>query len=213
MKVQEKSEKSEKSEQAINDANLAKVLADKNSSSRAKESAFNTLYLTHQENLSNYFNIRLKDEQASEDLKMITFEKAYKYIKKYNDEFAFSTWLYSIAKNTYIDHLRKESNDGAYLFSLSEHEGSEDAVPFQVQSENLNPEQGFIRSERINMVKDAIDLIEDEFVRDLMTERFINDLSFEQIAKKLSVNNNSTLRVMIRRGKKSLKKNLTNPYA
>jgi RNA polymerase sigma-70 factor (ECF subfamily) len=195
------------------DKEFINILNDKNSSSRAKEFAFNKLYSAHQKNVGHFFSLRVSDADTAEDLKMITFEKVYENISKYDDKFAFSTWLYNIAKNTYIDHVRKENANTAPTFSMSEHEGDFDAIPFQIKSDSLSPEQEMMKAERVDEVRKAIDSIENDFVREILIERFINDLSFEQIAKKLSIENNSTLRVTIRRGKESLKEMLTNPYA
>lgn len=202
------------SQKTIDDKVLANILKDENSSARAKETAFNRLYSENQSNLLHYFRLRVTDEETAEDLKMVTFMKAYENIDQYDDKYAFTTWLYNIAKNAFIDHARK-NNISDFSVSLSEHEGDTDAVPFQVKSDYLDPEQGFMRDERIERVQDAINSIDNEHVRELMTERFINDLSFEQIAKKLGIENNSTLRVNILRGKEVIKKELVdlNPFA
>lgn len=202
------------STKAAEDRILANILKDENSSSREKEAAFNKLYSKSQNNLLHYFRLRVTDEETAEDLKMVTFMKAYENISQYDDTYAFSTWLYNIAKNAFIDHARKNSvNDSS--FSLNEHEGDSDAAPFQVKSDFLDPEQGFMRDEKIERVQKAINSIDSEYVRELMTERFINDLSFEQIAEKLGIENNSTLRVNILRGKEVIKRELEdlNPYA
>jgi RNA polymerase sigma-70 factor (ECF subfamily) len=202
------------SAQAAEDKILANILRDDESSARAKESAFNQLYSKHQNNLGHYFKLRVTDEETAEDLKMVTFMKAHENIDKYDDTYAFTTWLYNIAKNAFIDHARKNSIS-SFSVSLSENEGDADAIPFQVKSDYLDPEQGFLRDERIERVQYAINSIDNEHVRELMTERFINDLSFEQIAEKLGIENNSTLRVNILRGKEVIKKELVdlNPFA
>lgn len=207
-----KTESKSASTQATQDKNYLDILRDENASSRAKEFAFNKLYSTHEKNVGHFFKMRVSDSDTAEDLKMIAFEKVYENLDKYDEKFAFSTWLYNIAKNTLIDHMRKESKNSAPTFSLSENADDYDSIPFQVKSDSLNPEQGFIRDERIAEVRDAINSIESEFVKELLTERFINDLSFDQIAKKLSIENNSTLRVNIRRGKEALEKMLSNPF-
>lgn len=202
------------SAQASEDKVLVSILTDVNSSARAKESAFNQLYSRHQRNLGHYFNLRVTDEETAEDLKMVTFMKAHENIDKYDDTYAFTTWLYNIAKNAYIDHVRKNRINDISV-SLSENDGDTDSIPFQVKSDYLDPEQGFMRDERIERVQAAIDSIDNEHVRELMTERFINDLSFEDIAEKLGIENNSTLRVNILRGKEVIKKELAdlNPFA
>lgn len=59
--------------------------------------------------LYNYFRYRLGDESAAEDLTSIVLEKAWLKRSRYNrDRAAFSTWLFSIAKNEVVGFLRKQ---------------------------------------------------------------------------------------------------------
>lgn len=56
----------------------------------------------------NYFRYRLGDGPEVEDLTSRTFEKAWRHRKRYrHDEAAFSTWLFTIARNLGTDHLRR----------------------------------------------------------------------------------------------------------
>ena len=48
----------------------------------------------------------VKDYQDAEDLTMVTFEKAFKNLSKYQPFFKFSTWLAKIAKTTSVDFFR-----------------------------------------------------------------------------------------------------------
>jgi RNA polymerase sigma-70 factor (ECF subfamily) len=52
------------------------------------------------------YNI-VKSKEAAEDLTQEVFLSAYKKLYTFNKEYRFSTWLYQIAKNKCIDHMRK----------------------------------------------------------------------------------------------------------
>jgi RNA polymerase sigma-70 factor, ECF subfamily len=55
----------------------------------------------------NYFRFRLGSETDAEDLTARTFEKAWCARERYRRDLAgFSTWLFRIAQNVYVDHLR-----------------------------------------------------------------------------------------------------------
>jgi RNA polymerase sigma-70 factor, ECF subfamily len=55
----------------------------------------------------NYFRYRIGNEQVAEDLTADTFEKAWKNRHQYrHDLAAFSTWLFTIAKNIAADYFR-----------------------------------------------------------------------------------------------------------
>ena len=57
-----------------------------------------------------YFTVlkMVNNSDDADDITMQTFTKAFKNIKQYNSDFAFSTWLFRIASNTSIDHIRKK---------------------------------------------------------------------------------------------------------
>ena len=49
------------------------------------------------------------NEKVAEDISQEVFLKAWKNIKKFDLEKNFKTWIFSIAKNTAIDYLRKRN--------------------------------------------------------------------------------------------------------
>lgn len=209
-------EKSEHSEQSMKDRVIVAILQDEKSSARDKETAFNRLYSRHERQLHLFFNKKIKDEETAEDLKMITFEKVHANISAYDDSYAFSTWMYKIAINTLIDHSRKANFEKLSIEALGSSAGDDESgtVEFQIESDSLNPEEEMQRSERVNEVQKAIDSLDNVLIRELMEHRFISDLSFDQIAEKMGIENNSTLRVNVLRGKEILKEKLKdiNPY-
>ncbi len=57
----------------------------------------------------NYFRYRLRNDAAAEDLTSRTFEKAWTQRARYRRDLAgLSTWLFSIARNVAVDHLRAQ---------------------------------------------------------------------------------------------------------
>ncbi|KXG75657.1 sigma-70 family RNA polymerase sigma factor [Thermotalea metallivorans] len=59
----------------------------------------------------------VKDREEARDLAQEVFIKAYYSLKGYNREYKFSTWIFKIATNLCIDHLRKRK---AQTLSLDE---------------------------------------------------------------------------------------------
>ena len=55
----------------------------------------------------NYFRYRLRNDAVAEDLTSRTFEKAWTNRARYRRDLAgLSTWLFRIARNVAVDHLR-----------------------------------------------------------------------------------------------------------
>jgi RNA polymerase sigma-70 factor, ECF subfamily len=69
------------------------------------------IYAEHAPRVYNYFRFRLGTNVDVEDLTSRTFEKAWRGRQKYNQNVgAFSTWLFKIAQNIAIDHVRARRN-------------------------------------------------------------------------------------------------------
>jgi RNA polymerase sigma-70 factor, ECF subfamily len=68
---------------------------------------WNQIYLDLAPRVYNYFRFRLGQEREVEDLTSRTFEKAWTARERYRRDLAgFSTWLFKIAQNLIIDHVR-----------------------------------------------------------------------------------------------------------
>ena len=58
----------------------------------------------------NFFRYRCGNTADAEDLTSITFEKAWRGRDRYRrDKGAFSTWLFTIARNAAVDHYRSRA--------------------------------------------------------------------------------------------------------
>ena len=69
---------------------------------------WNALYADQLPRVYNYFRYRVGDDAVAEDLTTATFEKAWKARRRFRrDRAAFSTWLFTIARNVAIDHFRR----------------------------------------------------------------------------------------------------------
>jgi RNA polymerase sigma-70 factor, ECF subfamily len=65
-------------------------------------------YDTHKERIYRYHFARTRHRETAEDLTSHTFLKAYEHFSRFNaSKGSVTTWLYRIARNTLIDHLRR----------------------------------------------------------------------------------------------------------
>jgi RNA polymerase sigma-70 factor (ECF subfamily) len=70
------------------------------------------VYADQMPRIYNFFRYRLGDDLLAEDLTAATFEKGWRYRNKYrHDLSAFSTWLFTIARNLATDHLRQDKRE------------------------------------------------------------------------------------------------------
>lgn len=69
--------------------------------------AFARLFEHYHAPILNYLHRMVSDRALAEDLTQDTFIKAYKALPRTSDDLAFKAWLYRIATNTAISHLRR----------------------------------------------------------------------------------------------------------
>ena len=141
--------------------------------------------------LMNY----VKVVEDAEDICQKSFLKVYMNIGRYDPSYAFSTWLYNIARNEAVDHLRRKSNSIAPL--LVEQEG--DAA--EVAGAD-NPEEQIILDQAIAKSLEDIASLPETY-REVAELRFLRDLSYEDIAQMLSLPM-GTVKTRIRRARKLL---------
>jgi RNA polymerase sigma-70 factor (ECF subfamily) len=75
--------------------------------SKGDPSAFGTLYDRHLSAVYRYVYYRVRDDHEAEDLTSEVFMKALRAIPRYEPRQAFLAWLYRIARNSVIDHIRR----------------------------------------------------------------------------------------------------------
>jgi RNA polymerase sigma-70 factor (ECF subfamily) len=67
------------------------------------------VYREQMPRIYNFLRYRLRDEVVAEDLTAVTFEKAWRYRHTYQPhQAAFNTWLFTIARNSATDYLRRQ---------------------------------------------------------------------------------------------------------
>lgn len=71
------------------------------------QAAFAQLFEQFHAPILNYLHRMVNDRAVAEDLTQDTFIKAYKALPKTRDDLSFKAWLYRIATNTAISHMRR----------------------------------------------------------------------------------------------------------
>ncbi len=119
-----------------------------------------------------------------EDLTQEAFIKAFNSLESFNDEFAFSTWLYKIATNNCIDYLRKRK---LKTFSIDRPIGGEDSAPqYEIPDESHTPDGEILRTQQNTAIQHAIDALPEKY-RIVIVMRHQEEKSYEEIATELDL--------------------------
>ncbi len=122
--------------------------------------------------------------QDAEDLTIETFGKAFVNIRQYNEQYAFSTWLFKIASNNCVDFIRKKKKNVLNLEANEELDDPDDKFNFVVDM--INPEERFIKSQKVGMIRQVVETLKPRY-RTLIVMRYFDERSYEEIAEELDL--------------------------
>ncbi len=135
--------------------------------------AFDQLYTLFVTPIYRYIYLRLRDKQLSEDLTQTVFLKAYVSLKTYQDKNKpVLAYFFTIARNSIIDHVRKQSSRATADLSEVENKPDEKTnIPKEVD--------GLLANEQI--IEKLSDLTEEQ--QEVIILKFINGFSNTEIAE------------------------------
>lgn len=128
----------------------------------------------------------VKNDDDAEDLTIEAFAKAFINIFRYNPDYAFSTWLFRIATNNCIDFIRKKRIVTTSIDSGVKTEHGEETMQFQIADGGLDPQQQFIRNQKIELMRMIVKNLPEKY-QTLVKLRYFKEYSYDEIAKELDV--------------------------
>lgn len=143
-----------------------------------REDGFEELVRRYQRPIAAYVYRMVGDYDAALDLTQEVFIKVYNSLGRYRSEFKFSTWIYKIAHNSAIDHLRRFGTREQSL--VNETEGETRELP--LESRRLSPEQESERRERREEIEHVVGQLPPAY-KELILLRHSHDMSYDEIAE------------------------------
>jgi len=127
----------------------------------------------------------VNNKEDAEDITMAAFGNAFLKLDTYTPEYSFSTWLFRIAINKAIDHLRKRKLEVYSLYpSSTSPRGNQ--MSTQLKSGNSEPIDELIKEERIIIVNNFISKLKPKYRR-MIELRFLEEKTYEEIAELLQM--------------------------
>jgi RNA polymerase sigma-70 factor (ECF subfamily) len=151
---------------------------------QGKEVAYRELLARYERPVFSLIFRMVRDRETAEDLSQETFIKVLNNIDRYSPDFKFSSWLFKIANNLTIDHLRRRRLDTISI------EGAPDAVTAEsaratsitIASGNESPLAELESRELGASIERAIAQLRPEYRACIML-RHVEDRSYEEIAE------------------------------
>ena len=148
--------------------------------------AFNELMARHRDPVYFMLNEKVNgDKELAKELTIEAFGKAFNKLHSYTPKFAFSTWLYSIAKNNLIDYLRKKKLTTVSLENMFDSD-EENAQVLQIPTDILNPEGELEKKQRIKILRKVVEKLNPNY-RMLVKLRYFKEYTYDEIAQELKI--------------------------
>ena len=172
------------------------VLAQRRLDSRAEDSrnikkalkgdqaAYRAILKKYHDQVYNLLYRMVHDKDEVEDLTQEAFIKAFNSLHNFNEEFAFSTWLYKIATNNCIDYIRKKK---LATFSIDKPLESKDGeYSFEIPDSSYEPDKTLIAGQRSKILEDAVNALPEKY-RQVILMRHTEDKDYQEIADELKL--------------------------
>jgi len=143
------------------------------------QEAFRKLRHKYHDAIYNLIYRMIREKEEVEDLTQEAFIKAFTSLSSFNEEFAFSTWLYKIATNNCIDYIRRKK---LQKFSIDKPIESKDSdFSFELPDSTYEPDKDMIALQRKKLLDEAINALPPKYRR-VIRMRHTEEKEYQEIA-------------------------------
>ncbi|WMJ79359.1 RNA polymerase sigma factor [Clostridium sp. MB40-C1] len=153
------------------------------------EESFEKLVVKYRKNAICFCESFIHDYHIAEDIAQEGFAYIYVYKERYNEKYAFKTYLFTILRNKSIDYIRKNRS-----------------IPLEKIPDNISPyetEKVVLQKEERNLIKEKINKLNDDY-RTVIYLIDFQDFSYKDAAKIMG-KNLIQIKVLIYRARQKLK--------
>jgi RNA polymerase sigma-70 factor, ECF subfamily len=176
---------------------------------KGREAAFRELLARYEKPVFSLVVRMVRNPSLAEDLAQEAFIKAFHALGSYDPTYKFSSWLFKIANNLPIDHLRKRQLDTVSIHGGPDaRTGEEEArTRISVADTSETPEEYTANRELGGQIEDAIGRLRPEY-RTAILLRHVEGRSYEEVAEIMEVPL-GTVKTYIHRARNELKELLS----
>jgi RNA polymerase sigma-70 factor (ECF subfamily) len=175
---------------------------------QGRDAAFRELIRRYERPVFSLIFRMVRDRELAEDLAQDTFIKVLNHIDRYRPEFKLSSWLFKIANNVAIDHLRRRQLDTISIDGSPHAQTAEaiEATSFDVADQQETALDEMQARELGSAIERAITSLRPEY-RSCIMLRHVEGRSYEEIAATLDLPL-GTVKTYIHRARHELRKAL-----
>ncbi len=173
-----------------------------------RESAFRELIRRYERPVFSLIYRLVRDRERSEDLSQDTFIKVLNALDRYDPAYKFSSWIFKIAHNTALDHLRRKAPETLSIDG-SPHASTQDQLEATVLtpvSTSETPDEFTASREIGSHIEKAIGRLRVEY-RTAILLCHVEGRPYEEVAQIMDVPL-GTVKTYIHRARNELRKQL-----
>lgn len=141
--------------------------------------AFEQLFNRYRNSIYQLYSQRMESlSDETNDLLQEVFIKVYLNLSRYNSSYTFGQWVYTIARNTFIDYTRRHRDELSVNSSIVESVVGSDHTP--------SPEERMIVRQSKHKIEHLMSQMPERYSK-LIELRFLEEHSYEEIAIELSL--------------------------
>jgi RNA polymerase sigma-70 factor (ECF subfamily) len=152
---------------------------------KGDRSALNDLVRKHQERAYQYAYRLTRNQDEAADVVADAFIRVFNALPNFKGQSAFSTWLYRILTNCFLDIRKKEKSRPTASLDATIETG-EGEMERQLEDEGPSPLDETERTERGHIIEDAVTQLP-EYQRAMIVMYHAEQLSYEEIAEALDL--------------------------
>lgn len=163
---------------------------------KADNKAFKILLERHREPLALFLYGMLHNMEDAEDVMLDAYAVAASGTTKFKEKSSFKTWLYAIARNLALKHLRKKH---FFFIPLNEETA-------EIPEENSSPDMELLKTEENRILYEALNKIHPDY-RQVLHLIYFEEMDNDEVAKVLGKNKKQIYNLAAR-GKQALKETM-----
>ena len=161
------------------------------------DSAFDFLVQKFRRQLIGFMYRMTHSQPIAEELAQEVFLRVYRSRESYSAEAKFTTWMYRIATNLALNHLRDTKTERTEVsVSLDEPDGETGRTP-DVADHGLTAEQELLRRERLAAIREQVEALPERQRMAVLMHKY-QGMDYKEISKVLKLSESATKSLLFR---------------
>jgi len=161
------------------------------------QSAFEYLVGKYRRPMVNFMYRMARNSAAAEDLAQEVFLRVYRSREGYEASAKFTTWLYRIATNLAMNHVRDTRNERPEKTVSLDEPDQETGLTMDVPDASLSAEQAILRRERLAAIRQRVQALPERQRLAVLMHKY-QQMDYKQIGDVLKLSESATKSLLFR---------------